>query len=233
MYGKGRYLLFFEVTNFAVWRRSAKTKLIPSKISRYTVVRVKPYRDCLECDFCTKVCARETMCDHVFTVLAKRATFCTASGTQQQVSRCRPIYNLWRSRVEKSAFRVIIIILAFSYKVCVAVAYEVYLRSYCSLCLRLFVALNFLSTWWPRPRTWCLEFIAPDCHGHKFHCCCSIFSYSFFLRGYLVVLSFLRGLGHVPGALNSLHQVASTTLSSTLIYKSKDVPEWSDSDSLR
>ena len=28
IYGKGRYSLFFEVTNFAVWRRSAKTAKI-------------------------------------------------------------------------------------------------------------------------------------------------------------------------------------------------------------
>ena len=52
----------------------------------------------------------------------------TASGTQQQVSRCRPIHNLWRSRVEKNMFRVIITILAFSYKLCVAVALEASVR---------------------------------------------------------------------------------------------------------
>ena len=43
----------------------------------------------------------------------------TASGTQKQASKCRPIHNLWQSRVEKNAFiRVIMTILAFSYSLC-------------------------------------------------------------------------------------------------------------------
>ena len=43
----------------------------------------------------------------------------TASGTQQQVSRC----TLWLSQVEKGAFRFIITIFVLFYKVCVAVAF--------------------------------------------------------------------------------------------------------------
>ena len=78
------------------------------------VLRAKPQHECLECDLCTKICAHVKMCDRVFTVLAKKATkhsimalfraasdegaSSTASGTQIQVRRCRPIHNLWRSR---------------------------------------------------------------------------------------------------------------------------------------
>ena len=99
------------------------------------------------------------MCDRVFTVLTKKATkynimvvsraasnkgaSSTASGTEQQVSRCRPINNLWQSWVEISAFRIIITILAFSYKVFVAVAFEASARL--SSLLLLMVSSTFRS----------------------------------------------------------------------------------------
>ena len=107
------------------------------------------------------------MCDRMFTaVLAKKATKCsimavsraasdergssTASGTQQQVSRC----TLWRSRVDKGAFRVIITIFVLSYKVCVAVGFEASARL--SSLLLFFVSSTFRSSY-DRTRTFTLE----------------------------------------------------------------------------
>ena len=111
----------YSVQIYVILNWSYETKLkVPSHGSRKKYARS---HNVTVWNICKPTYARaKCAANRVFTALAKKATkysimavsratsdkgvSSTASGAQQQVSTCRPIHNLWQSRVEKSAFKV-------------------------------------------------------------------------------------------------------------------------------